>query len=357
MVVRAVHTAVLEQTATSITAPRFAISSVHNAGVRLTDEGGRTGFGYAYTFDAGSAEAVRLLIAELGTAYEGREVDELRAVRSRLLTTSGNFLGVRGLARLALAALDMAAWDLLCKTRGTTLAGLLGRERSGQPGYAAYGLWAGLPPEACAATALAVAEDFGLRHAKMWVGSADLAFEVDRVTAVREALGPDAAVIVDAAQAYDWRTALTLATLLEPLGIEWFEDAVEYDDLEGMRAFGAASPVPAGTGEHVYGLDNLKQLLDLGVVAVVVLDLERIGGITDFLAAAALCEAHRVQLGTHVFPHVSVEALVTARTGTWCEYSPLWDGVLGRPRIEDGELRPRNGPGLGLDLLQGSVWR
>ena len=148
----------------------------------------------------------------------------------------------------------------------------------------------------------------------MFLGSTDVGFERERVAAVRGAIAPGAALIVDAAQAYDWRTALKLANAMADLDVTWFEDPVEYEDLDGLARFGAEAPMPMGTGEHVYGLDQLKQLLDLGVTKYIVLDLERIGGITDFLAAAALCEAYRVELVTHCYP--------TSRCRRWPPRAP-----------------------------------
>ena len=112
------------------------------------------------------------------------------------------------------------------------------------------------------------------------------------------------------------------------LDVTWFEDPVEYEDWEGLARFGAEAPMPMGTGEHIYGLDQLKQLLDQGMTKYVVLDLERIGGITDFLAAAALCEAYRVELVTHCYPHVSVQALAASRAGTFCELAPAVGRLL-----------------------------
>src|SRR5690606_35833144 len=120
-------------------------------------------------FDPHSAEAIRQIIEEFGAAYVGSVAHELRAVRSRLLTTKLNFLGVRGLARVAAAALDMAAWDLLCRLHDTNLLGLIGGERTEQPGFTAAGLWSGLSPDECARIAPEVAAEFSTPHVKMWL--------------------------------------------------------------------------------------------------------------------------------------------------------------------------------------------
>jgi L-alanine-DL-glutamate epimerase-like enolase superfamily enzyme len=355
MTIKSFRTGLLEPLATNITSPRFSISSVHNIGVHLTDESGLEGFSYAYMFDPHSAAAVQELIALFADSYLGTEAQELRAVRTKLLTAKANFLGVRGLARLATSALDMAAWDLLCKLHGTNLPGLVGSERREQPGFTVAGLWSGLPPEDCAKVAPEITAEFNTPHVKMFLGSTDVGFERERVAAVRGAIAPGAALIVDAAQAYDWRTALKLADAMADLDVTWFEDPVEYEDLDGLARFGAEAPMPMGTGEHIYGLDQLKQLLDLGVTKYIVLDLERIGGITDFLAAAALCEAYRVELVTHCYPHVSVQALAASRAGTWCELAPLWDGYFGKPKVRDGGfVQVPNTVGIGLELQAGS---
>jgi L-alanine-DL-glutamate epimerase-like enolase superfamily enzyme len=353
--IKSFSTALLDPLSTAITSPRFSISSVHNVGVHLTDESGVAGFSYAYVFDPHSATAVQELITLFADAYLGTEAEQMREVRTKLLTAKANFLGVRGLVRLATSALDMAAWDLLCRLRGTNLPGLVGAERREQPGFTAAGLWSGLSPEDCAKIAPEVSAEFNTPHVKMWLGSTDVEFEYARVAAVREVIAPGAALIVDAAQAYDWRTAAKLAHRMADLDVTWFEDPVEYEDWDGLARFGAEAPMPMGTGEHIYGLDQLKQLLDLGVTKYVVLDLERIGGITDFLAAAALCEAYRVELVTHCYPHVSVQALSASRAGTWCELAPLWDGYFGKPVVRDGGfVQVPDTVGIGLDLQPAS---
>ena len=351
MAIKRCSTALMDPMSTAITAPRFSIGSVHNVGVHLVDETGVEGFGYAYVFDPHSAVAVESIIELLAQSYVGTEAHELRQVRSTLLTTKVNFLGVRGLVRVAASALDMAAWDLHCRLHGTNLVGLLGRERTEQPGFTAAGLWSGLSPDECAHIAPEVAAEFNTPHVKMWLGSKDLAFERDRVVAPRESLAPGAGLIIDAAQAYDWRTAARLAGMLADQDVLWFEDPVEYEDHYGLQAFAAEAPMPMGTGEHVYGLDDLKQLLDRGGAQYLVLDLQRIGGITDFLAAAALCEAYRVELVNHCHPHTSLQLLATARAGTWCELAPLWDDYFGKLSVHNGLVQlDTSVAGIGLGI-------
>src|SRR3954454_10583464 len=119
MTIKSFTTALMAPTSTAITAPRFSIGSVHNVGIHLVDETGVQGFGYAYVFDPHSAVAVQSIIELLAQSYVDTEAHELRRVRSTLLTTKVNFLGVRGLVRVAASAVDMAAWDLHCRLHDT----------------------------------------------------------------------------------------------------------------------------------------------------------------------------------------------------------------------------------------------
>src|SRR5947209_5363062 len=339
MTITRFRTQVLPTTEIDIVAPRFSISSVHNIGVWLVDGDGATGFGYGYVFDPNSAAAVQSLLDSFAPAYVGSEPHELRQVRSKRLMKQVNFVGIRGLARLAASVLDMAAWDLLCRTHDTNLLGLVGAERTEIRTFSASGLWAEIPPDELAEIAKRRAEELRTPFAKMWVNSKDLGWERERIIAAREVLGPDGGLIVDAAQAYDWRTAAELANRMEDLDILWFEDPIEYEDIEGLRRLADSTSMRLGAGEHVYGLDHLKQHLDTGALQFHVLDLERIGGITDFLAAAALCEAYRVELASHCYPHISTQVLATARTGSWVELAPLWDHIFGEPDVHDGMVR------------------
>jgi L-alanine-DL-glutamate epimerase-like enolase superfamily enzyme len=352
MTITSFRVGVMQPLSAAIIAPRFNVGSINNIGVHLVDDSGVEGFGYAYVFDASSAEAISLLMNGFAETYVGTEVEDLRKTRSTLLVKKVNFLGMRGMARVAAAALDMAAWDLLCRRRDTNLVGLIGKERDAQPAFTAAALWSGISPDELARLAPKVAADFNTPYVKMWLGDEDLGLEKERITAVCEAIGDDGGVIIDAAQAYDWRSAAKLARSVEHLNIVWFEDPVEYEDLDGLRRLGQSTNLPLGTGEHVYGIDHLKQHLDTGALEYLVLDLERIGGVTDFLTAAALCEAYRVQLVNHCFPHTSLQILATSPAGSWCELAPLWDPYFGKLDVSAGEARLNlDVPGLGVEFV------
>jgi len=343
--------AAVDELPQDIPSPRFRISSVFTILVRVTTSDGVHGLGFAYTWDAPSATAVAELVRGMTPYVLGEDVRHIRSILDKLERHYVNFLSTSGLAMVALSALDMAVWDASCRAAGEPVQYLLGMAREKVPVYASADLWPTLSPEECSVAAKNLVES-GFNRMKMWVASPDVAYEAERVAAVREAIGPAGTLMVDAAQAYDVSTAIRFAAAIEQLNPNWFEDPVHYEDLAGLKTVSRHCTIPLATGEHSYGLTGLKQLLDTGAVRTVLVDLERIGGVTGFLGAAALCEAYRVNLTTHVYPHTSARLMTTAKTATLCEFAPLWDAMFGRPTIEDGYIVPGTTPGVVEDLIK-----
>ena len=343
--------AAVDELPQDIPSPRFRISSVFTILVRVTTADGVHGIGFAYTWDAPSARAVAELVRGMTPYVLGEDVARIRVILDKLERLYVNFLSTSGLAMVSLSALDMAIWDASCRAIGQPVQRLLGMAREKVPVYASADLWPTLSPEECAVAAKGLAES-GFSRMKMWVASPDIAYERDRVAAVRDAIGPSGTLMVDAAQAYDVSTAIRFAAAVEHLNLNWFEDPVHYEDLAGLQTVSRHCTIPLATGEHSYGVSGLKVLLDTGAVRTVLVDLERIGGVTGFLGAAALCEAYRVNLTTHVYPHTSARLMTTAKAATLCEFAPLWDAMFGRPLIEDGYIIPAVTPGVTEDLVK-----
>jgi L-alanine-DL-glutamate epimerase-like enolase superfamily enzyme len=348
--------AAVDEQPRDIPSPRFTISSVFSTLVRVTDDQGAQGLGYAYTWDAHSARALVELLEGMTPYVLGGEPGRTRAVLDHLERNYVNFLGTSGLLAVAVSALDMALWDCHARALGQPIQALAGAVTDRVPVYISADLWPTLSPAELEVAAKGlVAQGFG--RAKMWVASPDLGYERERVAAARGALGPDGALMVDAAQAYDVPTAVRFAGLLGDLDVWWFEDPVHYDDLAGLKTVGANSPVPLATGEHCYGLDNLKRLLDTGAISTLLVDLERIGGVTGFLSASALCQAYRVKLTTHCYTHTSARLLATSPATLVCEYAPLWDPLFGPPTFEGGDVVPSTAPGVSEDLVKEVAFR
>jgi L-alanine-DL-glutamate epimerase-like enolase superfamily enzyme len=335
-------------------APLFALPETATVHVRVT-AGGVTGGGYAYCWHSGVARALQMLGLELSRSLNRRDPASWNAeLRPEIERGYVNFLGTEGMAAVVVSALDIAMWDWHCRSRGLPLESLLGRPSGPAPCYVSDALWPSVPPDRCAEIALAFVES-GFAALKIWVGSPDLDHELRRVRTVRDTVGPDVGILVDANQTYEARQAVALAERIAPLDVTWFEDPVPKDDLAGLAWVCERAPLPIATGENAWGANGLRRLLDAAPIDVALLDLQRIGGISGWLDAAAQCHAADVTVTTHTFGHVGARLLAGEPAGGGVvEFMPPLADVFGSMALDGGRLVPPDGPGA-LPLPLASV--
>lgn len=314
--------------------------------VRLTSRAGAIGYGYAYAWNTASAQALKVLLLGMLGNVIGLSVHARADMDAVIRREYTSILGSRGMAMHGLSAIDIAMWDCACNGLNLSLQAVLGGDRPLVPGYISG---AGLRPEpaAAASAASALVTKYGLRALKMWVSSGNIAREVQRVAAVRQAIGPDCKLILDAVKRYSVSDAIHLAEAVHQYDIEWFEDPLEPSVAwQGLAEVGANSPVPIGTGEDCYDIDDWKRLLDLEAASIVLVDLQRVGGVTGWRIVEALCSAAGVAVSTHHYPHLGVRLIASSRRGVFVEYRPWWDEIFGTLDVSNGQLVVRSGPGV-----------
>jgi L-alanine-DL-glutamate epimerase-like enolase superfamily enzyme len=320
---------------------------------------GRTGLGYTYADTATGVVIQETLAPEL----RGRDALATPACWQAMVGAVRN-LGNRGIAAMAVSAVDSALWDLKGRLLGVSLSHLLGPVRERVPVYGSGGFTSYTLDEL--REQLGRWSDAGMRMVKMKVGR-DPRADVTRVAAARQAIGPDAELFVDANGAYARQQALAQAEAFAGSGVRWFEEPVIADDLEGLRLLRDQSPVgmEIAAGEYGYHLDYFERMLAAGAVDVLQADATRCGGITGFLAAAALCRAHHVPLSAHCAPSLHAHLGCVLPDVRHLEYffdhvrveAMLFDGA---PTAREGNLEPDLGrPGIGLDLKRTDAerWR
>jgi L-alanine-DL-glutamate epimerase-like enolase superfamily enzyme len=271
-------------------------------------------------------------------------------------------VGRRGIATMAIAAVDTALWDLKARLLDLPLATLLGRVRSrvavyGSGGFTSYGIDR-LQRQLCGWA------QAGLRRVKMKVGRQP-AEDVDRVRAARAAIGPDTELFVDANGAYTRKQALALAERFAAEGVDWFEEPVSSDDLAGLRLLRDRTPagMDVTAGEYGYDLSYFRRMLEAGAVDVLQADATRCAGITGFLGVAALCEACGVPLSAHTAPSLHLPLGLALEPVRHLEY--FHDHVRIEQQLFDGVRRPTDGslsadlsrPGLGIELKRADAAR
>jgi len=324
---------------------------------RITTSDGVEGVGYVVYPRGDLMTTIGHAARELGEHMIGMSVLEPEAAWDRL-ARRGDWVGPGGLLHCALAPLDIAMWDAAGKILGQPLHRLLGGYRDRLPTYASDGLWVSLSPEELAAAAKRhVGNGFGA--VKLRLGKeATPELEARRVHAVREAVGSEVRIMVDATESWSLTRARRTGRVLQEAGIAWLEDPVHHLDVAGLAELRRQLEVPIAAGEHLYHLDAFRALLEARAVDVVILDLARVGGVTPWRKIAGLAQAHRIPVCGHVVPEIQVHLLSAVPNGHMVEYVPRSAGILrSMPRIENGELVAPQGPGLGLELDDAAVRR
>jgi L-alanine-DL-glutamate epimerase-like enolase superfamily enzyme len=321
------------------------------------DGGGETGLGYTYS-DAG---AVGLIEGPLAGAVQGRDAFAVPGSWWAMVQAIRN-LGWPGISSTAIAAVDVALWDLKAKLLGVCLADLLGRAHPAVPVYGSGGLTSYSERELCEQLSGWVAQ--GIPRVKMKVGR-DPRADPGRARAVRKAIGARPELYVDANGAYSRKQALEAARQFRELGVTWLEEPVSSNDLEGLRLIRDRGPagLAIAAGEYGYEPGYFRRMLDAGAVDVLQADVTRCCGITGLQGVGALCAAYEVPFSAHCAPQVHAHAAGCIGRLRHCEYfhtharveQMLFDGVI-EPR--DGCLTPDpERPGLGIELKRADAER
>ena len=324
---------------------------------RIGTDDGVEGVGYIVYPRRDLMAVIAQAARELGDHLLGASVLEAEAAWERL-ARRGDWVGPGGLLHCALAPLDIALWDAAGKTLGQPVSRLLGGYRDRLSTYASDALWYSLTPDELAASA-ARHVGHGFRAVKLRLGKeAEPDGEVRRVEAVRQAVGPDVRIMVDATESWSLAQAKRTGRALQDAGIAWLEDPVHHLDVAGLAQLARALDVPIAAGEHLYHLQAFRSLLEARAVDVVILDLARVGGITPWRKIAALAQAHQIPVCGHVVPEIQAHLLASIPNGLMVEYVPRSAGILrAMPQIEKGELVVSQAPGLGLSLDEDAVRR
>jgi len=275
-------------------------------------------------------------------------------------------IGRRGLTTRAISTIDIALWDLKAKAAGMPLFRLLGGYAERVPTYIAGGYYEEGKGLAELAREMVENVELGARAVKMKVGAVSNAEDASRVRAVREAVGPDVKVMVDANCAYRAYQAIQLAKRIEEYDVFWFEEPVGPDDYEGHARVASQTSIPIATGENEYTRYGFRDLIAHGAAAILNADAQVLGGVTEFMKVAALAQAHDLDIAPHGDQNVHVHLVAAIANGLIVEYyrdsvDPMWRQMYRDTLLlnDDGTLSPPDRPGLGVELNDDALgpWR
>jgi mandelate racemase len=241
----------------------------------------------------------------------------------------------------------MALWDALAIAAGTPLTCLLGGAPRPVRAYNSCGLGL-MSPQAAADEAEALLEG-GMQAVKLRLGHATLAEDLVVTRAVRSRLPDAVSVLVDYNQALTRVEALARGRALQSEGVSWLEEPIRHDDLAGNAQIARSIDLPLQLGENFDGPKDLLRALQAGACDLVMPDVARIGGVSGWMQAAGVAEAHGVPMSSHLMPEVSAHLLAATPTCHWLEYVDWTDAIAAEPvKIEDGHWPIANRPGTGL---------
>jgi len=315
--------------------------------------------GIGVTFFGGALTgALRAAVDALGALAIGEDPLKHEAIVSKL-RTAGN-CGPGGIFTLALSAIDIALWDIKGKALNQPLSKLVGGNRERVPTYASGALMRDFSLDHVARAGQRLVEK-GFRQMKMQLalpGEPSPEREVERARVIREAIGETIDLMCDINQRWDVRQAISIGKRIEQYHLFWLEDVVAHDDYPGMARVAGALATPVAGGEYVYGLAPFRHMLEARSVDIVMIDLVRAGGITQWLKIAGMAEAFNLPVVSHLLPEIHVHLVAAIAHGLTVEYMP-WSAKLFEevPVPTKGELTVPDKPGLGLKFDQAVIKR
>ncbi len=318
--------------------------------VYLDTDAGHRGLGFAYALQGGGRALKVIADDDLAPVVVGEDpLDHERLAAKAYWRLQS--VGRRGLVAQAYSAVDLALWDIKGKAAGMPLYKLLGGARDSAPVYGSDTGWLWMSPDDIIEASQPYL-DQGMMGIKIKVGNSNPEVDVERVTRIREAFGEEVWLGVDANQRYDYGTALAMGRFFEEeIGVDWFEEPISCEDLEGHVRLASKLEVPIALGETLFGRDEFQAYLERGAVDVLQPDVTRVGGLTEWLKIATLAEWHHRPLAPHLLPEVSVHLACGLPQVRMVEYMPwLFPAFVEPPAIVDGQIVPSQRPGLGLEI-------
>ncbi|MHA6760706.1 mandelate racemase/muconate lactonizing enzyme family protein [Streptacidiphilus sp. PAMC 29251] len=322
--------------------------------VEIRTDDGRTGVGYSYTIGTGGRSVLAMLQEHLLPRLPGQDARVVEAIWFDLFAAT-RATTVGAITSLALAAVDTALWDLRCLRADEPLWQLAGGFRRQVPLYDTEGGWLHLSTEELVAGALA-SQAAGWHGIKLKVGKPSAGQDVERLRAVRDAVGAGMEIMVDANQSMTHAEARRRAAAFEPFDLAWFEEPLPADDVAGHVLLSNSTSIPVAVGESLYSIGQFRDYLARGAASIVQVDAARVGGITPWLKVAHLAEAFNVQVCPHFLMELHVSLAAAVPNGRYVEHIPQLRAITeGQLEIIDGHAVAPDRPGLGITWDQDAI--
>ena len=330
------------------------VNNLEFAGLIVTTDNGISGTGYTVTVGHGGSVIQNVIDTLYKDDLMGRDPLNVRAIWSDLYYGKAHWIGRAGATTMAQSAVDIALWDIIAKAAGQPLWRVLGGARETDiPIYNTHAGWLNYSVDELKAEASSLL-DRGYTALKMKVGLADSNEDYRRVAAVRQLIGADVRLMVDANQKWDLQQASQAVRLLADLDLTWVEEPLHPDDIRAHKILNARSSIPIALGEHIYTTHAFRDYIENTAVDLIQVDVCRVGGVTPWLEVAAMANTANIRICPHCGDLMQVhQHLVRTISNSWyLEVIPLWEQGPFANQIEllDGKCITPTEPGASTDF-------
>jgi L-alanine-DL-glutamate epimerase-like enolase superfamily enzyme len=336
-----------------------AVTHLEFVGLRIDTDGGISGTGYTVTVGHGGSVIQNAIDTLYIGDLIGKDPFDVREIWHELYFGKAHWIGRAGATTMAQSAVDIALWDIIAKASGRPLWQVLGGGSSSDiPIYNTHAGWLNYSIAQLIEEALDLVQQ-GYTALKMKVGKDDPGEDAERVKAVRNAIGDDILLMVDANQKWDHYQSDKAVQLLAEFELGWVEEPLHPDDVRAHRILKGRTSIPVALGEHVYTVQSFRDYIEQSAVDVVQVDVCRIGGITPWLEVAALANAFNLRVCPHAGDLMQVhQHMVKAIPNNWLlEVIPLWDEgpFVHQIQLESGVCKTPLEPGASTDFTQQAI--
>jgi L-alanine-DL-glutamate epimerase-like enolase superfamily enzyme len=322
--------------------------------VRITTDQGLEGFGVTY-HEVGGEATKELILRNIKHILVGRNPLETETLWQELVCYLRG-VGRKGLMFCALSAVDIALWDLKGKILGLPLYRLLGGSKTKIPVYASGGWTSYSDEQLIEETKKMTAQGYTMIKFKVGVeGGKNLNRDILRVEKVRDVVGPDIGIMLDANNCWDAATGVMFANKVKHCDIMFLEEPVMADDIPGLIRFKKGTDMPLATGEHEYTKYGVRDLILAGAADIVQADGTRAGGFTEMLKIAALTQAWNLKFAPHAMENIHIHLISACYNALFLERLLMFEEITSLiykdcPKPIDGYMYLTEKPGLGLSL-------
>lgn len=322
--------------------------------VELRTRDGRVGTGISGVH-TGSELLCNVINDYYAPALLGTSSEDITGTWNRLYWLPTHWIGRAGAVHMALAMVDIALWDLAAQRAGVPLWRLLGGSPDPVQAYNTDAGWLNLS-EAELVRDLSSLTDQGWQRVKIKVGKPDWREDAHRSRAVRRAIGDNVVLTCDANQRWDLATANRIMPVFEEVEMDWVEEPLHADDLDGHAALQAKTMLDIAAGESIYGFQQFNSFIAHDAIRVVQVDVTRVGGVTEWLQVAALASGRGLRVAPHAGDMMQVhQHLVgTGLSGVapLIEFIPWTQhAYVDRSVVREGYLERPQAPGASTAVL------